>query len=646
MKKDDLVKEAQKRFKQAMDAESDNRERAIEDFRFVALGEQWNHGDKMQREADGRPCMVVNKCAGVSKQVVGDARQNKPSIKIRPADNQASQEVAELLTGLIRNIENSCDAEAAYDTGIECAVNGGWGYWRVRTDYADEDVFDQDIVIDRIVNPFTVYLDPRAKKADKSDAKWGFITEYLTKDDFEDQYPNVDITSWSEKGNGETERKWFDGENVRVAEYYYIEPVKKTLWQLLTVSPEGTEDYDTVEAFTQDVIEMDGRRVVMTENGPAIIVKERTVNASKVMWCKLAGSEIIEGPIEQAGKFVPIVYCAGDESWIEGEPILKSAFFHAKDSNRLYNWAVSNSVESLALSPKQPFIGTPKMFENHEAEWDEASRKPRMRLHANFDNGQLPQRQPFSLPDNGSYQMLMQASDDIKSTTGLYDASLGAQGNEKSGKAIIARQRESDVATFLFHDNQARAIKFTGRILLSMIPKIYDAERVVRILNRDGSEGWAQINKKVPDPMSPTGYKIINDLTIGKYDVVVDTGPNYATKRIEAAEGMVQFMTAAPQTAPVLLPRIAKNADWPEADEIAEELQSLVGGPQQDPQAQMMMQQQQQMMQMQAQQEMGKQQVEAAKAQIELTTMQEKLKGVQLDNVKKEIEIQRASIGE
>jgi hypothetical protein len=324
---------------------------------------------------------------------------------------------------------------------------------------------------------------------------------------------------------------------------------------------------------------------------------------------------------------------------VEGQPHYKSVFYHAKDAQRLYNWARSNAVETLALSPKQPFIGTPAMFEGHEGEWDEANSVPKMRLTANMDGGMLPQRQPLSISDTGALQEAMQSADDIKATTGLYDAAMGKEGNEKSGKAILARQRESDTATFHLPDNQARAIKYTGRILVDLIPHIYDTERVVRILGVDGSESWAEINKRIPDPTSLSGFKVVNDLSSGKYDVTCDIGPGYMTKRLEASDGMFQFISAAPLTAQVLLPRIAKNLDWPDAEEIGEELQQVMQPeqPQQDP---AMMQAQQEQMQAQMQLEQQKMQVEQQKTQADIAKGQMDLEGKKIDYEIKRMELE------
>lgn len=653
-----LLTLAKKRFKQADEAESTNRARSLEDERFVNLDDQWTNDELVER--DGRPCIVINKCNTNNKQIKNDARQNKPRIKVRPADSKADPKTAEIFNGIIRSIENASDADSAYDNGIDNAVDGGWGYWRVVTEYCDDDVFEQDIRIKRIVNRFSVYMDPNAREADKSDAKWCFITEVISHDEFKEQFKDIEITDW-EQGQGESNAGWIDKQTVRIAEYYYLQQKTKTLWQIVTKAEDGTESYDTIDAEGMEVIPpealaelgiTDGKRYILLEgNKPALIQNERTVKAHDLMWCKITGNKVLEGPIKQAGKYIPVVCCTGDEVWIEGEPYRKSAHYHAKGAQKLYNWARSNAVETLALSPKQPFIGTPEMFEGYEAEWDAAATTPKMRLMANMHNGNLPQRQPISIADTGALNEAMQAADDIKATTGIYDAALGKQSNETSGKAIIARQRESDTSTFHFPDNQARAIRYTGRILVDLIPKIYDTQRVVRLLNQDGSEGWAEVNKRVPDPAAPNGFRTITDLSVGKYDVTCDVGPGYMTKRLEAADGMVQFLSAAPATAPVLLPRIAKNADWPEADEIAEELQQIMNPkqPQVDPaiaqQQQAVMQAEQQKMQfdMQSKQidmqgKVAGMEAQAMTAQIDLQKAQIELEGKKIDLRSKEIE--------
>lgn len=559
-KTDKILELAKTRFKESMDAEADNRRESLSDQKFEN-GEQWDEQTRREREGAGRPCLVINKTAATVKQIVGDMRQNRPRIKVRPVDSQADPAVAELLTGLIRNIENISDAEAAYDNAGECATRTSLGYFRILTEYADDDVFDQDILIKRIVNPQSVYFDQSSTETDYSDGRYCFVSEQMTRKAFDAKYPKATVGDW-EKGEGEAEVDWFGEDNVRVVEYWYKEPHQKTIYLLengKTVDELPGERYDTEE----------GSFVIGADLMPLAILKERKATCDKIMWCKLCGSEVIEGPQQWPGKYIPIVPVLGEEVWIEGKRHLRSAIRWAKDPARLYNWARSTAVETLAQAPKQPYLVTPEEVEGHEEQWNNLSRAPQAYLLHNASSLGRPQRQAQGIPDSGALQEAVQAADDIKATTGLYDASLGAKGNETSGKAIIARERQGDTATFVFTDNLTRALKYAGKILVDLIPKIYDTERVVRLLNQDGSEAWAQINQEMPDG------RRINDLSVGKYDVVVDVGPNYGTKRLEAAEGMVQLLQAAPQYAPIILPRVAKNLDWPESEEIAAEMQQM-----------------------------------------------------------------------
>lgn len=566
-----LLKTARDRFHQAHEAESENREAALDDVKFEN-GEQWDEETKRSREADGRPCLVINKTAGTVKQIVGSIRQNRPRIKVRPVDDTSDPQVAEVLTGLIRNIENISDAEAAYDNGVECAIRGGYGYWRVLTQYADDHAFDQDIIIKRIVNPQSVYFDQSAVEQDYSDARFAFVAETMSKEAFEAKYPKATLVDF-EKGRGEDQDGWFSEDTVRVAEYFWKESTTKTIYLL--------SDGKTVDELPGQKIDLADASLVVDETGNPIaqIVKERSVKCDRVMWAKISGSEVLEGPKEWPGKHIPIVPCLGEEIWIEGKRHLRSAIRFAKDPAKLYNWARSTAVETMAMAPKQPWLVTPEMIEGHEYQWDNANASPQPYLLYNQTGEGKPDRNVASIPDSGALQEAVQASDDIKATTGIFDASLGAQGNETSGRAIMARQKQGDTATFIFTDNHARALKHTGRILVDLIPKIYDTERVVRLLNEEGAEGWARINQQ--DPISG---KKINDLSVGRYDVVVDVGPGYTTKRLEAADGMIQLLQAAPQFAPVIIPRIAKNLDWPESDAIGQEMQQMMQ-PQPNPKA-------------------------------------------------------------
>ncbi len=618
-----LLETALERFKQAQDAESHLREQAIEDMRF-ANDEQWEQSALKERE--GRPTLTINKIAGTLKQIRGDQRKSRPSIKTRPVDSAADPEVAKILNGLIKNIEYNSGADAAYDTAFDQAIEGGYGYWRIITDYADQDTFEQDIYIRRIINPLSVYLDQSYNEPDGSDIKWAFVSEVMDKQEFEDKYPDAECYSW-EAGRGEERSDWFTEDGVRVAEYWYTEPVKKNLYRLDSgdvISDKVAEEQGfEVQSFA------DGKALVAysdqtDENGEPIpqglfkIDTEREVNTHKVMWAKITETEVLEGPQEWPGYYIPIVIVQGEEAYINGERYLKSAHRHAQDAQRVYNWMASTAVETVAQAPKQPYLLTPEHIEGHERQWEQAHRRPMPYLLYNHNpNAHPPNKVGGSTPDPGATQERIQAADDIKSTTGIFEPSLGEKDTQRSGVAIQSLQQQGDMSTFVFQDNLTRSMRHCGRILVDLIPKVYDSERIVRILGPDGTENFAEINKTVID--QETGaVQTLNDITKGKYDVVIDIGPAFATQRAEAAKHMLEFAKAMPQMAPHLMDLIAKHMDWPGADEIYERLKQLQQqqGQQQDPEQQM---------------ELQEKQIELESKKLQLQKEQMEIEGKQID---------------
>lgn len=540
---DDVIKEARKRFEYAADAELDNRTNALEDLRFCN-GEQWPESIKKQRDDEGRPCLTINRLPQFVKHVINSQRQNRPSINVNPADDKSDPGLARVYKGMIRNIEQQSLADSAYDTALDFGVKGGFGYFRVITEYSSDDVFEQDIRIKRIANPFTVYLDPDHQERDASDMGWCFVTELLDKDVFEEKYPDADASEF-DSGLGD-DKTWFSEDKVRVAEYWRKVPEKK----LIGLLEDGT------------VAEVDKLPVDVQP------VKTREVIRHKVEWRLITGKEVLETR-EWAGKYIPIIPVFGDETNIEGKKIYSGLVRWAKDPQRMYNYWRTQATELVALAPKAPFLATPEQIEGYEAIWKTANTKTHAYLPYNHTGAPLPQRQPFANSPLGAVNEALAASDDIKATTGIHNPSLGMESNETSGKAIALRQRQGDNATFNYIDNLSNAIAHCGRILVDLIPKIYDTPRVVRLLNDDREE-MVEINKVV---QTPNGETRINDLSVGKYDVVVTVGPAYATRRQEAAESMLQFIQAAPNTGPLIADLVAKNMDWPGASEIAERLQ-------------------------------------------------------------------------
>jgi len=566
---DEILKEAREAFERAADAEAENRREALDDLRFARLGEQWPEAIRRERELDGRPCLTLNRLPSFIRQVVNDARQNKPAIVVHPVDDSADPETAEVFNGLLRHIEQSSDAEVAYDTALDFAVTGGFGYFRINTRYASDDGFDQDLVVERVANPFSIYSDPDGTAADSSDWNSAFVVDTLPKAAFEARWKGADAVDWTADSYASLSGPWLDGDRVMVAEQWTREAVKRTIVAL--------SDGQVVELAVYEK-----QKAMFDALGVKIVGRPRSVASHKVTQRILTGAEVLE-TVEWAGKYIPIVPVYGEELHIDGRRRLRSLVRDAKDPQRMFNYWRTTSTELVALAPKTPFIGRKGAFETDAAKW--ATANTQTHAYIEYDGMEPPQRQGFAGPPAGAMAEALSAADDMKAIMGLYDASLGARSNETSGRAIMARQREGDVSTFHYIDNLNRAMRHAGRILLDLIPKVYATPRVVRVLGPDGQAKAVQVNQPAGKeqgaaPTDPAGQvrKIekIYDLTAGKYDLIVRAGPSFTSRREEAANQMIELIRAYPAAAPVIGDLLAKNLDWPGADEVASRLQSML----------------------------------------------------------------------
>ena len=551
---DDLLKDAREAFELARAREADNRAEALDDLRFARLGEQWPQTVRRDRELDGRPCLTINRLPAFIRQVVNDARQNKPAIVCHPVDGAADLATAEIFNGLIRNIEQSSDAEVAYDTALDFAVTGGFGYFRINTRYADDSSFDQDLVIERVADPFSIYGDPDSTAADSADWRSAFVVDSLSRADFEARWPGAETSSWQGDVGGGRETP-----QVRLAEFWRRDQVETTLLAL--------SDGQVVEAGVYQT-----QKALFDRLGIQVVGRPRIVSRPRVRQFLLSGAEVLE-TVDWAGQYIPIVPVYGEELLIEGRRVLRSLVRDAKDPQRMFNYWRTTSTELVALAPKAPFIGRKGAFESDAAKW--ATANAQTHAYIEFDGPEAPQRQSFAGVPAGALQEALNASDDMKAIMGLHDASLGARSNETSGRAIMARQREGDVSTFHYIDNLSRAIRHAGRILIDLIPKVYSTPRMVRVLGPEGKPGLARVQPGAKPPQ-PEGVERIYDLSVGKYDLTVRAGPSFTSRREEAANQMLELVRAFPPVAPVVGDLLARNLDWPGAEEIAERMAALL----------------------------------------------------------------------
>lgn len=617
-KETDLLQTAKERLKKAYEADQVGRERMSNDFLFLIGEGQWREEDRMLREAAGKPCLTFNRMPQFLRKVTAQIRALNPAIRVSAADQSASPEIAEVMEGLIRQIEAQSDAAAVYEAAAETAAACSIGYWRILTKYCDGDTFDQDIFLEKIRNPFGVFLDPAAKDETRKDAQWGFIAEAMEVDDFKAQYPGKQVLDATGDSTPSGAVMWRQGDKVVVAEYYWIE----------------NEEYEIGLLATGEVLR--------DPKPPLDFVAKRTVKRPRVKWAKISGAEVLEGPQDVPGRHIPIVAVVGEEWHIGDQTYRSSVIRFAKDAQVLYNYGRSVGAEVMGQQTLAPWMVTPRQVANLEVYWAQPNRASAYLPYNPDPEAPPPQRIQPAVPSSAVMSEISLASEDMKATTGIYDASLGARSNETSGIAIQQRQQESEASTSSYADNMVKSITHTGRVILDMIPEVYDAQRAVRILGPDDEEKAVMINAVMEDV---NGRFIANDMRVGKYEARVSVGPSYQSKREESASGMFEFMRAIPNAAPAVADLVAAAQDWPDSDRVAERLKKMLppgmedDGAQNTPEAQqqamMMMQQQQQAAMLQQQLEM----IQLQEAQAKAAQSEAQARKAQADAEKSALEV-------
>lgn len=555
---------ALKRFEQVETKEKNQRALAVEDILFAQSEDgQWDEDAVAKRK--GRPRYTINRVAGAIDQLIGDQRQNRTAIKIRPVSGGASNEIAEVMEGLIRNIESQSKASNAYDNAFDEVINGGYGGWRILSQFNDDDAFEQDLVIKPILGATTsLWFDPAAKEYDKRDASWAFLTVDMTKEDYEDRFPDALISDFDAMELKQSCRSWQNENMVRVAEYWTKTPITKQIAKL-----------------------SDGRVIDLGEDGAAIdelakqgvtIVKTRSVRSHKVQRRLMSGVTFLEKPKDWAGKFIPLVPVFGRQSFVNGKEFTRGLVRFAKDANRIYNYSTSSAIETTALTPKDPYWYTPAQVAGHEDKYRNFNTQNSPFMPYNPDpatGGAAPQRSGAPAVQSAILQQINQASMDLYHVTGMQPPSFAANPELKSGKAIQAQERLGDRGQYIFTDNLAKSIEYTAEILIDLIPRIYDTERQIRIMMQDGETENVLVNQEIIDTQTgqPT---IVNDLTIGKYDIVAETGPAFATQRQESAQQILDLIATSPMFEQLAMDLVAKDLPILESKELTKRVRKVM----------------------------------------------------------------------
>jgi hypothetical protein len=603
-KEDGIVDIAKQRFMRAKAAYSKSRMLAIDDTRF-ALGDsdngwQWPEGIRQSRQIEQKVCLTVNMTAQHVNQTVNNMRQNRPQCRVLPVDNGADKKTAEIFGGLIRNIQTSSNADDAHDVAAEHSCIGGEGYWRILTDYEDEKSFNQKIVIQTLSNPQLVYIDDLAKELDKSDAEWGMIFDDISKAQCKRDYPGIDPANWVVDPGG-----WVKEDTVRIAEYYYCEYVadKALLFR------------DGSTLLKSEL--PDGQYDLAKENGD--IVDERDTHRKTWYWCKLVGGH--DEPVDKkpwAGKYLPIVSAVGKQLNVDGEVVTKGMVRDLKDPARMVNFSYSEAVQTIALQNKIPYIAAAEAIEGYEETWKKANVTNAAVLPYNEwdDEGRhitKPERQQPSVLPAAQVQMLQLSTEQMRAASGQQNANFGIKSEASSGVGIQRLKAQGEIATFHFPDNQVRALRYEARILIDLIPKIYDTKRIIRILGIDGKEEKVEVNPEMEtsyqEDYTEEDVKKIFNPNVGQYDVVIDTGPSYQTQRQEA----FNFMTELAKTDQGFMQNygdiVFRASDIPYSDQLAKraekmlppQLQEKKGQPQIPPEVQQEIEQGKQLIQQMSQ---------------------------------------------
>ena len=553
-----IIEQAKQFLNFCSDNDSNNRVEAMEDLKFAG-GDQWPVEIQNSRLLESRPYLTINKIDAYCRQIANSQRQQRPRIKCHGVNTQSDAKIADLITGICRHVEEQSDADAAYDNAFDFAVRMGWGFWRVTTDYVRPDSFDQEIYIKRIENPFMVYFDPNSNEPDGSDAEKCLITEVISKEAFRKMYPDAETDAgFTPRGTGDSQSEWITKEDIRIAEFFYTE-YKHTKLVLLS---DGTTVYAD-EMPSQDMMLAAG----------IYEVSRRVTVKKQIKWVKLTGMQILEKR-DWAGKYIPVVPVYGQQLVVDSKKKKFGLTRMAKDPQRMYNFWSTALTESVALAPKAKWLLAEGQDEGHEDEWTQANIKsmPVLRYKQTDSEGRpagVPTRIQPEPPPTGITTALQGLNADLMAVVGIYDPSMLPQGNQ-SGKAIQGQQMQTDMTNFHYYDNLTRSIKQTGRIILDLIPSVYDKERCLRIIGDDGKGEMVMVNQPSVDDMGVE--TLLNDVTVGEYDVVMETGPGYNSKRQEAVDSMIQMLQVDPALMQQAGDLVFRNMDFPGADIIADRL--------------------------------------------------------------------------
>lgn len=576
----EIWEEARDRLQIAVEAYSDNRKRAKEAMQFRE-GDQWD--DDPNVATDDSPELTINLTDAFVRRVVNNIKQQRPRGKCHPVGDGADVELAEIINGIGRHIEARSEASIAYDLAAERAVDAGEGYFRLVAEYEGPRSFRKDLRILPVRNIFSVHMDPGAIMPSGADQNWCIISTLMPRTEYKRRYPKAKNVNWNDLDRQTSRLNWEDKEHVRLAEYFRIREKPETLYQI--VDKTGREHMlyrSELKRITGSVVSLKNAVDKLTAAG-ARIVSERESVKRQVEWFRINGLEVVERQ-ELPGQYIPVFRVEGNAVDIDGKVRRRGMVTAMMDPQRMVNYGEVAKIKRLGLAPKAPWVAAEGQLDGHP-EWDDANQKAYSVLTYKpvvIETGSVPvmipppQRQPPAQIEAGFSEFVQGMRSNLVAVAGMpNEPGQDQQGVVVSGRAIDRRQWLSDQSHFQYYDHLTQAIAQCWRVIVDWIPVYYsEPGRVQRIIGEDSTPQMVTINAQEPGDDGGIS-RIKNDLSIGKYDVVMDTGPGYETKREEGAANLVEMIKIQPlaeiiaKTAPDL---VFRAIDHPYMQELADRL--------------------------------------------------------------------------
>lgn len=594
---DPLIAEARERWNLCNEAEDAQRKAVVAAKAFRA-GDQWDKGLRVSRQGGSgiqglppmppRPCLTVDRLSQPVRQISNTIKTADFGFTVLPTSKGANEQVADILKGYLRRVQNNARGESPIEWAADQAIEGGIGWFRIRTDYVHkswdgvptEQVFDQELVLERITNNLSVYCDPYAMKPTRTDARFMFVTEDLSREELKRRYPKADLKGLEDfSATGNNPQGWVTDKSIRIAEYWRVTYQDRAFVWL--------KNGKIVEGSVAK-----GADVRMTRTMKVPVVKGSIINAVEEL-----------EPFDWVGSRIPLIPILGEELNVDGTVRLRGIIEEGMDAQRMVNYTYSGAMEQFALAPRSPILAEARSVSGYKRIWENANLYPFSYLPFDSwdtDNGRAlppPVRSPADMGQTiAAAAQLMQVSEEcVKATTGYWDPSLGNNPRQHSGRAIQSLQAQSDLSSSNYPSNVQRALISAAELMLEVIPKITRPGQIIHILGMDdqpeqvmvgkvfntqqGGQPQPSIDPTTGQPLSPevaalsSGLHKFYDLNNGTYSVTVVMGKANATKLEEGSAALGDLIPhMPPEMAMIAIPEYVKQLSFNGANKLAEML--------------------------------------------------------------------------